>query len=104
LERLESKDANFAVSGYALRSRSAFYAAATDNHPVSTFEAFSLAAMRIETASAYWLKQLNNVSAGDVQAIFSRIPAEFMSQTASRFAQSMLEFNQQRLLALRSTL
>lgn len=102
LERLESKDANYTVSGYALRSRSAFFTSATDNHPMSTFDAFSSAAKSIETAAAYWLKQLGNASDADVQAIFSRIPEEFMSQTASRFAQKMLEFNQQRLLALRS--
>ncbi|MBA3991922.1 MAG: HipA-like protein [Cyanobacteria bacterium DS2.3.42] len=102
LLRIESNDANFSVSGYAFRSRSAFYAAATDNHPMSTFDAFSSAAKSIETAAAYWLKQLGNVSDAEVRAILSRIPEEFMSQTASRFAQKMLEFNQQRLLALRS--
>jgi hypothetical protein len=103
LQRLESNDANFNVSGYATRSRSAFFAKATDKHPMSTLDAFSSAAVRVETAATHWLKQLNAVPEADIQSIFARVPKEFMSQTASRFAQKMLEFNQQRLLTLRST-
>lgn len=102
LERLESKDANFNVSGYASRSRSAFYSEAIDKHPMSTFDTFCSAAVRSETAAKYWLNQLGTVSEAAVLNILSRVPEEFMSQTASRFAQKMLEFNQQRLLTLRS--
>lgn len=71
---------------------------------MTTFDTFSMAKVRLATAAEYWLEQLSSVSGEEVESIFSRVPEEFMSQTASRFAQKMLEFNQQRLLALRSTL
>ncbi len=40
----------------------------------------------------------------DTQALFNRIPNEFISEVAIAFAQQILEINQQRLLNLQKEL
>lgn len=91
---------NRSVSAYAEKCRSALYVQVGDRKALKPLDAFRLAAQRYPVAAGVWLEHLAGVSMTDTQALFNRIPNEFISEVAIAFAQQILEINQQRLLDL----
>lgn len=97
-ERLETRDRGRHISHYIRKARSAIYERKTDAKPLSTIDAFKLAASKNPRAAQVWLKQLEAITCKDCQAIFEQIPPADISQTAIQFALTLLELNRNRLL------
>ncbi|GET39991.1 hypothetical protein [Microseira wollei] len=95
---------NRSVLAYAEKCRSALYIQVGDRNALKPLDAFRLAAQRYPLAARVWLEHLAGVSMRDTQALFNRIPNEFISEVAIAFAQKILEINQQRLLDLQKEL
>lgn len=97
-ERLHSKDKGRHISHYVTKARSALY---TENQrkPLKTLEAFSQAADWLPSAAQFWLARLAALPDSEIEAIFARLPAAFISPLAVEFALSLLQWNRQRLLS-----
>ncbi len=97
-ERLASKDKNRQVSKFAAKARSAFYDQVSDTRALGTHEAFWQFAKKSPGAAQGWLKQLELIETGSIQAILDKVPEQRMSKTAKEFTLQLLLVNQQRLL------
>jgi hypothetical protein len=97
-ERLTSRDRGRHISSYVEKARSAIYGRKADTKPLSTIDAFLLAARKRPAAARFWLDRLQRITRSDCRAIFDQIPAGEISATASEFALTLLELNQKRLL------
>lgn len=98
--RLITKDIGMSMQRYVERAKSAFYQTQNDTKPLSTIDAFRIAARWRPDAARTWLKKLENVSLADVRGITDRVSHEEMSDTAKRFTLQILDLNRQRLLAI----
>jgi hypothetical protein len=96
--RLNSKDRGFTVQKYAEKCRSSFFLKEDDHRPLTTFEAFRHAAVKQPKAAQVWLSQLTRMTEGELARMFSEIPVEHISSSASQFAQAIIRFNKGRLL------
>jgi hypothetical protein len=104
MERLATRDKRRSVDAYAARARSAFFRNSADKRPLSTLDAFLLAARFQRRAGTFWLDRLGSVEWPRIDAIFGEMPQSEMSKVSQSFARKLLEINQQKLLALRSAL
>jgi hypothetical protein len=86
---------------YVERARSAFFASPSSQKPLSTLEAFEVAARLRPSAAKAWLERLKQVSLPDTRSLLESVPSDRISGVAIDFAQRMLELNYKRLLALR---
>jgi hypothetical protein len=102
MERLVTKDKRRSVDAYAARARSALFRSSADKGPLSTLDAFLLAANFRRRAGAFWLDRLASVESPRIETIFDEMPQSEMSKVSQSFARKLLAINQQRLLALRS--
>ncbi|MBD2180460.1 HipA-like protein [Planktothrix sp. FACHB-1355] len=94
---------NGSVEGYVTKCPSYFYAKVEgDKRKLKTFEVFREVAGRYPDAASVWLEYLAKVSLSDTLDLFRRIPSDRISETAIKFAQKVLELNQNRLLDLRN--
>lgn len=103
-EKRQLKLNNNTVIGYAQKCASLIYASSSDKKRLTTFDAFCKVQQRYPKASKVWLNNLVRVSSDDTLELFERIPPNRISQTAIRFAQKILEFNQSSLIKLQDTL
>lgn len=103
-DRLAPRDIRRSMERYVERAASAFYASASSNRPLSTFEAFREAGKVQPKAAEAWLGRLQEVSSQTVVSIFDEVPRDRISSIAGEFAQRMLELNRRRLLALQGSL
>lgn len=105
---LTTRDKGQSVESYVARARSAFFPPMeTDGNfgkPLLTFAAFENGAMLRRSAAIAWLKKLENINEEQIAVIFSKLPVEEISNTASQFAQRMLLINKNRLTRLLGTL
>jgi hypothetical protein len=99
--RLTTRDRRYALAYYVTRARSAFFASPAQSRPLLTIEAFERAGERHPSAAKIWLTRLAGVSLPQVLALFERLPRTRISASAIDFAVTMLDLNQQRLLALK---
>lgn len=99
-DRLSPSDKRRSVDRYVARAVSAFYLSSSRKKPLSPLRAFFAAGYLRPQAGDAWLERLRQVSSSDVNSIFEQIPPERISPVAKRFAQSMLQINQERLLTL----
>jgi len=99
-ERLTTRDRNQTVEAFVAKARSALYRGETDPaaKPVSTADAFRMAADRLPSAGAVWLDKLRIIPAGDITDILRRVPAVVMSDVAKKFVEAVLQANRRRLL------
>lgn len=98
--RLNTKDPGMSMERYVERAKSAFYWTPNDTRPLSTIDAFRIAAQWRPDAARTWLQKLEGISSSDVRAIIDRVPREEMSDIAKKFTQQILDLNRQRLLAI----
>ena len=98
-DRLTTTNPERSVERYVLRAKSAFLAAEGDGKRLTTLEAFEWAAKYRPQAAKYWLERLGACEQGAFEAVFAEMPPEIMSDTAKRFAISMIQANRRRLLA-----
>ncbi|MEJ7618802.1 MAG: hypothetical protein WKF30_17930 [Pyrinomonadaceae bacterium] len=103
-KRLETSDQGYSVEAFAQRARSALYLNAGDTKALSLMDAFIKASERLPVAARVWLDRLVGVSSLEVETLFARLPSELASESASRFARKLLDYNRSRLIDLRSTL
>ncbi|MGB5595571.1 MAG: hypothetical protein WBM62_16265, partial [Crocosphaera sp.] len=101
-KRLMTKDKGFSVEAYAHKCKSCLYANVGDRKPLTTLDAFREAAQLHTTAANIWLDHLSKVSINDTLELFKRIPDDRISSTAIKFAQKILEINQNQLLKFRN--
>jgi len=99
--RLTTRDSNYTLAHYVTRARSAFFASPTQARPLPTIETFARAGARHPAAARVWLTRLAGVSRPQVLALFEQLPHARISAVAIEFAVTMLDLNQQRLLALK---
>lgn len=100
-ELLDSQRQTRSVEAYANKCFSAFYQTIQDKKPLKTFEVFQQVRRRYPQASQIWLEQLEKISSCHILEIFNKIPEPRISSVAREFAQTILEINQQKLLALK---
>ena len=97
-ERLNTRDRGRHITHYIQKARSAIYGKKMDTKPLSTINAFHLAARKRPEAAKVWLERLQSITRSDCQNLFQEIPPTEISKTAIQFALTMLELNQERLL------
>jgi hypothetical protein len=102
--RLNSRDRRSTVQTYAQKARSAFYLEPEDAKPLTTYDAFRMAARRYAASAEIWLDVLSGVRRADVAEIIAEVPRERISAIAADFAEQIVHFNQSRLLDLRGRL
>ena len=100
--RLTTRDTGRSMGKYVERARSAFYLTPNSNKPLSTIDAFQLAASKRPEAARRWLKQLEGTSSSDTRSILERIPKTEITEVGIEFTQRILELNSERLLKLRT--
>lgn len=96
-ERLTTRDQGRHISRYIQKARSAIYLTKSDQKPLSTVEAFKLAADRRPEAAKLWIELLGQVSNQQCLGIFEHIPETEITSAAIEFAITLLELNKQRL-------
>jgi hypothetical protein len=102
--RLSNRDRQSTVQTYAQKARSAFYLKPEDAKPLTTYDAFRMAAQRYPSAGKIWLDILAGLARADVARITGGVPRDRMSETAAEFAEQIVYFNQGRLLDLGGSL
>ncbi|TVP56686.1 MAG: HipA-like protein [Nodularia sp. (in: Bacteria)] len=102
-EKRRLKLKNKSVTGYAEKCRSLIYPSSGGEKPLKTFDAFCEVQQLYPEAARIWLEKLARVSSNDTLKLFERIPSHRISPTAIEFAQTILKFNQNRLLKLLDT-
>jgi excisionase family DNA binding protein len=100
VRRLNTKDTGMSTMKYVERAKSAFYRTQDDTKPLSTIDAFRIAAQWRPDAARTWFQKLVEISLPDIRAIIDRVPHEEMSDIAKEFTQQILDLNRQRLLAI----
>jgi hypothetical protein len=85
-ERLVTRDQGRHISRYIQKACSAIYLTKSDQKPLTTVEAFKLAADRRPEAAKLWIKILDDVSKGQCLGIFERIPETEITGMAIEFA------------------
>ncbi len=100
-EFLDAKRKVRSVESYAKKCFSAFYRDVNDKKPLKTFELFKELANRYPSITEVWLNRLASISKENINFILQAIPRKRISPIAAKFAQDILEFNQNRLLSLR---
>jgi hypothetical protein len=102
-ELLDAKRQVRSVESYAKNCISAFYRDVNDKKPFKTFELFNELANRYPLTAQVWLNRLAGISMKNIDLILQAIPQKRISPIAAKFAQDILEFNQNRLLSLRKS-
>lgn len=97
--RLSTNDPNATVRAYADRARSAFYEKVDSASPLTTMDAFNLAADIRPEAGKYWRKKLGGLQDAKVLDILGRVPDDWMSEDAKRFAFEMIGHNKETILS-----
>jgi hypothetical protein len=97
-DRLETTDRGRHIDSYVQRARSAIYAKKSAPKPLSTIDAFQMAARRRPHAAQFWRNRLVTISRRATETIFKNIPPTEISDTAMEFALGILDVNQNRLL------
>lgn len=97
-KRLNTNDQNYNIEYYAKKARSAIYLKKAEPKPLSTVGVFNKAAVRRPNGARLWKEMLGDISKQQCLAIFERIPATEISETAIEFAVTLLELNKQRIL------
>jgi len=103
-ERLLTKDKRRSTEAYANRAKSAFFRTATDIKPLSTVDAFLMAARFRRRAGLFWLETLRSLNPDDVNTIFNNVPPSEMSAIAKSFALRILDINRGRVLSAKEIL
>lgn len=94
---------NKSVVGYAEKCTSLIYPSNGGQKPLRTFDAFYQVQQLYPKAAGLWLEKLARVSSNDTSMLFGRIPSHRISPIAIEFAQTILEFNHNRLVQLLDT-
>lgn len=100
--RLNTRDRPAHIESWARTARSPFYGeSVAQDRPLTTFEAFDLAAARLPDAAAAWLRRLQTVEWADVASTIAAVPDSLITPTARTFALRLLEIDRTRLLSPR---
>ena len=97
--RLTTRDKGFGIAAFAAKARSAIYHAQSDTRPMMTMEAFHAAAHITPPAGQYWLNRLDAMDVTSLKDCLDRLPPEFATDMARRFALELMKTNRERLLA-----
>jgi len=97
-DRLTKRDHKRHISAYVEKARSAIYLKKSEPKPLLTVDVFAMAAKRRLMAAKLWRQMLGDITREQCLAIFERIPATEISETAIEFAIKLLEINKQRIL------
>jgi len=97
-KRLNTKDPNYKIECYAQKARSAIYLKKAETKPLSTIDVFNNAAVRRRNGAKLWREMLGDISKQQCLAIFERIPATEINETAIELAVTLLELNKQQIL------
>jgi hypothetical protein len=97
LERMNTRDRQFSVAGYAKRARSALYHSTKDVRPLSTLDAFDNAGRRFPKVAVAWVSRLRELRDESIRKIVEQIPPAFISTTARSFALQVVAANAKRL-------
>lgn len=98
IERLSTNDNNRKVEAFVLKARSELFRGKTERKPMLTLDAFLFSVSRRGQAKAHWLQKLQGLTMDKIEAVFSDIPAEIISEPARKFAMQMVLENRKRLL------
>lgn len=98
INKLTSKDREQQVEAFVSRASSELFRVETDAKRLGTVDAFFCATEGKFAAMSHWLSALENISTEKIEAIFERIPEDFISEHAKIFAIKMIMINKMRLL------
>jgi len=94
-ERLTTGDKRANVEAYADRGRSAFFGADTVDRTLTGREIVKSLIRLVPEPTRTWAGRLVNLDSIHLQRIFQKMPREFISEDAARFAMRLLAHNQQ---------
>ncbi len=97
-DRLMTRDDGRHIRTYVTKARSAIYDSKTSKKALLTLDLFTKAADKSPKAAKVWLDQLQKITENTVQDQFDRLPEGEITPLARKFAVTLLELNQQRLL------
>ncbi len=101
---MTSNDQGQQIPHYANKARSALYLHKTDTKAIKTIDAFKNAAQYDPLAARAWIHRLKIIDSKKIEAIFKKIPPEWMSDTSKKFTHQLLDFNCHKIIELESTL
>lgn len=97
-ERLTTRDGGRQVGHFARRARSAFYADAEAERPMTTVEAWAAFSRLAPEASRIWLDRLRAIESGTVEALLAEVPPDRLSKIGRDFTARLLFENRNRIL------
>ncbi len=97
-ERLATRDQGRTVAAFVRVARSGLYEHKTSTKPMTTSDAYCLAAARYPNAAGYWRTRLRALGPEALDAIVQALPESVATETAKRFALQMMLENRARLL------
>lgn len=99
---MNTRDLPAHIESWARTARSPFYSESiAPDRPLTTFEAFEMAAARLPDAAAAWLRRLQTVEWAGVATSMAAVPDPLITTTARRFALRLLEIDRALLLSPR---
>jgi len=97
-ERMTTRDRNRDIGPFVRRARSALYADAAQQRPLTTVAAWRAFAGLASNGRTFWLERLAAVQPAAVSDILERLPPQRMSNVCRQFTLYLLEENRKRLL------
>ncbi len=102
--RLTTQDKGYSINSYIEKCDSALYDKEEDQKPLTTLDAFSLAASCSPNGAKAWIEQLNKISTEQIKDVFQQFPDGWITEPTIEFALKILKVNRTRLLSLQGQL
>lgn len=97
-DRLTTCDKGRQISYFVRRARSAFYADAAWEQPVTTMQAWEAFSLKAPKASKIWMGRLRSIEPETVQALLGEVPPNRLSPIGREFTARLLLENRNRIL------
>lgn len=104
LERLSTRDQNYAVAAYAAKARSALYRSEGDDKPMGTLDAFLEVARRKRSTGLHWIATLEGIPDSELVILVDRVPPTRITPTSAEFAKKLILANRARLSQAKASL
>ncbi len=98
-DRLTTRDQGRRIEPFVRRARSAFYADAAAQRPLTTVQAWRDFAARAPTGATSWLARLGGIDESTISGLLDEVSPHRMSRITRDFTAALLTENRRRLLA-----
>ncbi len=99
-DRLATRDRNYTVEAFCKRAKTPFYD--RDLKQLDTIDTCKVLAKYDSKAVCYWIDKIINIDVSTYDAIFQKIPMQFIEDYQKKFAIEILKENTKRLQTLKN--